>query len=205
MVREKSVKEAIMGIPLVYQMFQDGIRKPTSDVFVARDIIRGEDGMSILDVGCGVARIRKSLGNVDYVGIDHNPRYISKAKQKHGDSGRFFVADVSDVSQLVHSKFDRVILIGVLHHLNDESSRDLVSQASLHLKPGGHLVTYDPTFVPNQHPISFLVSRFDRGRFVRTPEAYLKLFDAEFSTLKLSVRHDLLRIPSATAIIVAKP
>ncbi len=182
MARDKSLKESIMGIPLVYHLFQNGIRKPSSDVMLAKEIIGCKEGMTILDIGCGVARIRKALGNVDYEGIDHNERYVAKAKRSFGKSGRFFVADVREVSDLVQSGFDRVLLIGVPHHLDDTSVRELLKRARRLLNPGGFLVSYDPTFVPRQNPISYMISRLDRGRFVRTPEGYEPLLYDEFES-----------------------
>ena len=205
MARERSLRESIMGIPLVYHLFQNGIRKPSSDVMLAREIIGCKEGMTILDIGCGVARIRKALGNVDYVGIDHNERYIARAKREFKNCGRFFVADVREVSDLVKSRFDRVLLIGVLHHLDDTSSRELIKQARQLLNPGGILVSYDPTFVPRQNLISYMISRLDRGRFVRTPEGYEQLLTDEFESRVVLVRNDLLRLPSSTVIISARP
>jgi SAM-dependent methyltransferase len=138
------------------------------------------------------------------VGIDHNPRYITKASQHYRGNGRFFVADVREISELVEIKFDRVLLIGVLHHLDDSSSRNVIVQARSVLKQGGRLICYDPTFVQNQHPISYFISRFDRGRFVRKPEEYEKLLCEEFQSREVLIRNDLLWLPSATVIISAR-
>lgn len=205
MTREKSLRESIMGLSLVYKLFQNGIRKPTSDIFLAKEIIESKGGMSILDVGCGVARIRKALGNVDYVGVDHNSRYIDRAKRDYGNDGSFLVADVCEVSRLTDTQFDRVLLLGVLHHLDDHSSRDVILQARSVLKSDGKLICCDPTFVPHQHPISYCISRFDRGRFVRTPEGYDQLFDDAFQPREILIRDDLLWLPSTTVVISARP
>lgn len=203
-MRENSVKERIMGIPLVYQLFQNGIRKPASDVYLAQDIIQPQDGHAVLDVGCGVGRIRKHLGNVHYVGIDHNSSYIRKAKETYGTSSEFYVADVADVPTITTSKFDRILLLAVLHHLADSQVKQLLTHCRNLLKPSGFVVSADPTFIPKQHPVSYAISRFDRGRFVRTPEAYDQLFESDFKTREIRVRNDLLWVPSSTAVIKAR-
>lgn len=203
-MREKSLKERVMGIPLVYHLFQNGIRKPTSDIYLAQDIIQPQEGHAILDVGCGVGRIRKHLGNVRYVGIDHNSSYIKKAAKTYGTSSEFYVADVADVPSITASKFDRILLLAVIHHLSDSQVTQLLGHCRNLLKPSGFVVSADPTFIPKQHLVSYAISRFDRGRFVRTPEAYDQLFKSDFKTRELQVRNDLLWVPSSTAVISAR-
>ena len=204
-MREKSIKEVVMGIPIVYQLLQNGIRKPTSDLFLARDVIQACDGLAILDVGCGVGRIRRLLGDVHYVGIAHNPSYIKKARKTHGSSSEFHVADVSEVPSITALKFDRILLLAVLHHLSDNQVTQLLGHCRTLLRPAGFVVSADPTFIPKQNPIAYAISRLDRGQFVRTPEAYSQLFESDFKSCKLQVRNDLLWLPSSTVVISATP
>jgi len=194
-----------MGIPAVYQLLQNGIRKPTSDLFLARDVIQARAGLAILDVGCGVGRIRKLLGDVHYVGIDHNSSYIKRARKKYGANSEFHIADVSEVPAVTTRMFDRILLLAVLHHLSDDQVTQLLGHCRKLLKPAGFVVSADPTFIPKQHPISYAISRLDRGQFVRTPEAYNQLFENDFKFRKLQVRNDLLWLPSSTAVISATP
>jgi SAM-dependent methyltransferase len=88
-----------------------------------------------------------------------------------------------------------VIAHGVLHHLDDDQARTLFRVARRALKPGGRLVTYDGCFTPDQSAAARFVVSLDRGRHVRTREAYERLARGEFSEVRTFVRHDLVRIP----------
>ena len=204
MPREKTAKEMIMGMPLIYKLFQQGIGKSTTTAYLVDEFIQLKSKVWILDVGCGNAQIRKFLGDVNYVGVDHNPKYIAKAREANGLSDEFFVADVSEVPLLVTNKFDRVLLIGVLHHLSNSKCRDLLRNCAQLLATDGFLVALDPALIKNQHPIARLLVKSDRGRFARSPDDYRKLIQEEFASVVVTVRHDLLRIPYSHSIIVAK-
>ena len=174
---------------------------------MAEDLIRIYDlnnDSKILDVGCGDAQIRSFLGDVNYVGVDHNPKYIAKAREANGLSDEFYVADVSEVAQLVTNKFDRVLLIGVLHHLSDSQCQDLIRNCAQLLATNGHLFAIDPALIDDQHPIARFLAKSDRGRFARSPDDYRKLIQEEFASVVVTVRHDLLRIPYSHSLIVAK-
>jgi len=204
MPREKTAKEMIMGMPLIYKLFQRGIGKSTTTAYLVDEFIQPESKLWILDVGCGNAQIRKFLGDVNYVGIDHNPKYIVKARKASGLNDEFHVADVSEVGQLVTNKFDRVLLIGVLHHLSDAQCQDLIRNCAQLLATNGHLFAFDPALIDDQHPIARFLAKSDRGRFARSPDDYRKLIQEEFASVVVTVRHDLLRIPYSHSIIVAK-
>ena len=204
MPKEKTFKEVIMGMPLIYKLFQQGIAKSSTLEYLVKDFIQPKSKLSILDVGCGNAQIRKFLGDVNYVGVDHNPKYILKAREANGLSDEFYVADVSEVAQLVTNKFDRVLLIGVLHHLSDAQCQDLIRNCAQLLATNGHLFAFDPALIDDQHPIARFLAKSDRGRFARSPDDYRKLIQEEFASVVVTVRHDLLRIPYSHSIIVAK-
>ena len=204
MPRERTFKEVIMGMPLIYKLFQQGIGKSTSTAYLVEEFIQPRSKLWILDVGFGNAQIRKFLGDVNYVGVDHNPKYIAKAREANGLSDEFYVADVSEVGQLVTNKFDRVLLIGVLHHLSDAQCQDLIKNCAQLLATNGHLFALDPALIDDQHPIARFLAKSDRGRFARSPDDYRKLIQEEFASVVVTVRHDLLRIPYSHAIVIAK-
>jgi SAM-dependent methyltransferase len=85
--------------------------------------------------------------------------------------------------------FDVVIATGLLHHLDDAQSLQLMQLAWSALKPGGRLVTNDPCYTEKQNVIShFLVSR-DRGQNVRTLREYPLLAASTFKSTIADVRH----------------
>jgi len=185
----------LLEIPIVYDLFQDGLTRSETRTWFSDQVICASDGMRILDVGCGTASILSLLPNVEYIGIDHNPKYIAKARVSHGDRGEFRSVDVNDAQFRTLGKFDRVLLLGVLHHLNDDECIKLFSALRQALREDGQLVTFDNALVSGQHPIARLLAKLDRGRYARTPQQYRSLIETSFVVESEIIRHDLLRVP----------
>jgi SAM-dependent methyltransferase len=203
MAREKSFKEAVMGIPFVYRTALGWLAESSASDYLVSEFIRPEPKTTVLDVGCGVASILQHLGDVEYVGVDHNPNYIAKAREMFGTRGSFHVADVSEVAGLVNITFDRVLLLGVLHHLTDAQCDQLLSECPRLLAPGGALITFDCALTEDQHWIARRLAKADRGRYARSPDHYVGLISPYFGTVKTDVRHDLLRVPYTHFVVQA--
>jgi len=181
---------AIFSSPRVYDSFQNLMGASRMRQELVRDYIRPLPGMRILDVGCGTAEIIGFLPeDVGYWGYDISPRYVDAAKVRFGTRGHFHcgLLDVQQVDSL--PKFDIVMALGVLHHLNDAEACGLFELAKRALRPDGRVVTIDPCFAERQNPIArFLISQ-DRGQNVRTAEAYRALPKPNFSGTQGQVRH----------------
>lgn len=168
------------------------------------EILQVRAGMRILDIGCGPAEILNRLPEVDYVGFDTSARYIDKARRNHGDRGRFIHSPLTeDIADGMES-FDRVIALGVLHHLADDEALLLFRTAKASLKPGQKLITFDGAYTENQSFIAKLLLDGDRGQFVRTPEEYIALAKRVFDDVSVTIHNDLLRIPYTHCIMTCK-
>ena len=185
----------LLEIPIVYYLLQNGLNRSEARTWFSDQVICATDGMRILDVGCGTATILSLLPNIEYIGIDHNPKYIAKARLIHRDRGEFRSVDVNDAQFRKLGQFDRVLLLGVLHHLNDGECIKLFSALRQALKEDGQLVTLDPALVSGQHPIARALAKLDRGRYARTPQQYQSLIETSFVVKSEIIRHDLLRVP----------
>ena len=97
----------------------------------------------ILDLGCGPADIVDKLNGCQYVGVDHDPGYIARARKKYNGRSQFHLASIADIDVIEPSSFDIVLSIGVLHHLADAEALHLFQVARESLKPTGRLVTVD--------------------------------------------------------------
>ena len=189
------LRTGLMEIPIVYDLLQNGLSRSETRTWFSDQVICANDGMRILDVGCGTATILSLLPNIEYIGIDHNAKYIAKARLIHRDRGEFRSVDVNDAQFRTLGKFDRVLLLGVLHHLNDGECIKLFSALRQALGEGGQLVTFDNALVSGQHPIARLLAKLDRGRYARTPQQYRSLIETSFVVESEIIRHDLLRVP----------
>jgi SAM-dependent methyltransferase len=159
---------------------------------------------SVLDLGCGPAAILGALPDVTYCGIDVSPRYLADARAKFGHRARFVErlftaqADLSDLG-----RFDHVIAVGLLHHLDDETAMAVCRAARMVLRTGGRFTALDPALIERQNPFARFAVKLDRGRFVRMPNGYRHLASLAFASVTATVLHDLLRIPYTHVLLRA--
>lgn len=186
----------LLSLPASYQIFQRLVGADFARKTYLAEYAKPVPGNKILDIGCGPADILNYLPSVNYTGLDLSPEYIRAATQRFGSKGRFCCGDVGLATiEGEHGTFDLAMAIGVLHHLNDAQAGKLFALACRALRPGGRLVTYDGCYVPNQARLARWLLAHDRGKFVRTPEAYLRLASAHFTQVRHDLRHDLIRMP----------
>jgi 2-polyprenyl-3-methyl-5-hydroxy-6-metoxy-1,4-benzoquinol methylase len=167
---------AILSHPMAYEAVQRIMGAKKGRTRIVREFLRPFPGMRILDLGCGMAEILGALPtDVSYVGYDMSAEYISAARRKYAGRGTFHCRPLEHAEVATLDRFDLVMGIGVLHHLDDATARQFVRIASAALNPDGRIYTLDPCFAARQNPIArFLISR-DRGQNVRDPEGYQAL------------------------------
>jgi cyclopropane fatty-acyl-phospholipid synthase-like methyltransferase len=186
---------SILAVPSIYAGFQLLMGAPN----VWREFVRQlevQPGQRILDIGCGPGNILDFLPQgVDYVGLDVSEPYIQQANRRYGGRGRFLCRDFNAESSLDEGCFDRVMAIGLLHHLPDSAASHLFRVARSVLKPQGRALTIDPCFTSQQSRFARMIVKQDRGQAVRTVEDYELLARPYFDLIRLHVRHNLLRLP----------
>lgn len=192
---KRSFKTRLLEVARIYSKLQGAIISPNFHKVLLNEYIQPFPNCTVLDVGCGPATILEHLPDVKYFGLDHNPKYIATASKKYGTKGTFICADVGQLSEYGLMTFDRIFILGVMHHLNDESLAKLVSGLKKRLNIGGMLITFDPAFEEKQNPIAKFLAKSDRGKHVRTKEKYLEFLSFEFNVVKADLRHGLLRVP----------
>lgn len=181
---------AVLSSPAIYDILQNvmGAKKVRQELVY--EFIRPEAGCQILDVGCGTAEILKYLPNtVEYWGYDISPEYIAAAMARYGTRGRFQCGLLGETDLANLPKFDRVLALGVLHHLDDDEAMGFFTLAKQALKFSGSVVTIDPCLADGQNPIArFLISR-DRGQNVRNAQGYSSLARGAFANVRGTIRH----------------
>ncbi|MDD4734567.1 MAG: class I SAM-dependent methyltransferase [Kiritimatiellae bacterium] len=97
----------------------------------------------ILEVGCGAGFSARYLQNScrTYTGIDYSADLIEHAKQLNATPNALFQS-VNFYEFNTETRYDLILMIGVLHHMND-IPRALKTAKQL-LKPGGSLVVNEP-------------------------------------------------------------
>ena len=145
------------------------------------ELINPFPNQKILDIGSGTSEILNYLPlDVNYWGFDISQDYIKSAKERFGSRGVFECGLLSEETARNLPKFDAILSLGVLHHLNDIEVTSFLKLAHGLLKPGGKFISFDPCFSDNQNPMARFLISMDRGQNVRTAEQYSALAKSEF-------------------------
>jgi SAM-dependent methyltransferase len=193
---------AIFSAPRIYDFAQDLVGAERSRGILVRDYLRPQPHQRILDIGCGTARILPHFpATVDYVGVDLSEAYIEAAKRAYGSRGSFLCMDIGRADPSTFRNFDLALANGLLHHLDDDEVRNMLAVAFEALAPGGRLITIDGCFDERQSRLARWTIENDRGRNVRTPDAYGDLARSVFGDVRVNVRFDMIRIPYTHTIL----
>lgn len=174
----------------VYSFFQNimGAKRMRDELVL--EYVKPYSGMKLLDVGCGPADILDHLNDIDYYGVDISEQYISSAKKRStNNKTTFLCGNLTRDFISVLPRFDRVICVGVLHHLNDEECLDLFSISKSLLKLGGSLLSVDPCYDENQNIFAKFIIKNDRGQNVRKAIDYRELALGYFDAVEVEVKH----------------
>jgi cyclopropane fatty-acyl-phospholipid synthase-like methyltransferase len=196
----KPAVELLLGRHTVYRLF----RKLTGSDNVNREFVlqyvRPESGDEILDIGCGPADVFELMPQARYTGIDLSENYIASARRRFGNRAAFLCADLASLEQQRRGSFDRIICMGVMHHLSDDKVEGMLKTVCRMLKPNGRFISYDPCFTEPQHPVARWIHRHDRGQFVRFVSEYEALISRVFDSYRMHIRTDMCRVPSTVVI-----
>jgi SAM-dependent methyltransferase len=195
---------SLLSSPLVYEAFHHLIGARRWLKRFAREVVHAKAGELVLDVGCGPGALFRYLPRgTSYVGFDRNHAYIAQARREHGSGGTFICDDVSRFTEHAIAPADVAVLIGVLHHLNDDLARTLTKAIADCLKPGGRLVTADPCYHEGQSPLQRFIVGNDRGMHVRPFEQYARLCVLPLSPVTTSLQSGHLPFPHSICVMEA--
>lgn len=197
-----AVRDRLLGTRRGYAAFRRLIRADRSMKVIADTYVRAPEGGRVLDVGCGPGDLARFLDGVEYVGVDHNASYVNPRGSDEGTVDRRLIeANIEELDQLDIGEFDVIVMLGVLHHLDEATALGVCQAASRLLRPQGRLVTVDPAFDPQQRSIARILMAMDRGRYVRHPWDYERIVRSSLENLVMTVRHDLNPFPYSHCIV----
>ncbi len=97
----------------------------------------------LLEVGCGGGFVAEYLKGeyATYCGVDYSENLIAFAVERHSDDNvEFHACNIKDFEQ--DRMFDVVLMVGVLHHLDD--MQGILGQILARVRPGGLIVVNEP-------------------------------------------------------------
>jgi SAM-dependent methyltransferase len=198
-----NIRERILGTSAGYWSHKRFFSADSANSIITREYLQPQAGEQILDVGCGVGDVASHVGDATYVGVDQNPDYIARAQRKSDGRARFINASVEELPSLGLGDFDKVVIIGVLHHLADDVVAGLMADLTRVMKPDARLIVAENAWTADQATTARVLIALDRGRNVREPSGYERLIGGEFDVVRTTVRHDLLRFPYTYVIFEA--
>jgi SAM-dependent methyltransferase len=111
---------------------------------------RQTSGDRVLSLGCGDGRVECLLARrvKEIVGIELSPVAVEQAQARAAGAGftnlRFEVGDIEHLD-LPRASFDAIWMLGVLHHVGETETAELLRRCLSILRPGGLMVSNDPS------------------------------------------------------------
>jgi SAM-dependent methyltransferase len=159
-------------------------------------------GQRILDIGCGPAYYLGALPPCEYHGFDTDRAQIASARERFGDKGTFYDQPYTEAHQQKLGLFDGVMLLGLLHHLDDREARSLLQLVTRSLRPGARVITLDTAYFEGQSRLARALAMRDRGKFVRPIDDFKRFGEEAFESVQDRIVGDTLRMPASHYMMV---
>lgn len=200
MAREGSIERTrglyrILESPIPYTLLQRSLGATRVYHELVDRFLALEPGMRVLDVGAGTATLRNVLGDVAYTALEPNPKYVRQMRDRFALGSETVVEGTTAAMSGLEGPYDRIIMFGLLHHLDDDAATDAFRRAAEILSGTGRLVALDNGFHPGQGRTSRFLAKIDRGANVRKHDGYAALARPFFGSVDVKVTTNLLRVP----------
>ena len=134
-----------------------------------------QKGMGVLDFGSGFGKFANLFDYCDYIGVEINNKYISRAR-KLKPNYNFLNIDLSE--NKLDKEFNLVLIYGVLHHIPDNQIKKIFSNILQSLADKGKIYIYEPLPPQSMFNIkSLIIKNLDLGNYIRTNDKLISLID----------------------------
>ena len=192
---------AMLSSPRVYLLSQLLIGGIRARKVIIQEYVKPCPGLRVLDIGCGPAYTVAYFPKAEYYGFDVSRQYVDFANRRYASHGRFFAQLFDEAALDWVPHIDVVLMLGLLHHLDDESACQLLGLAKRAMSRDGRLFTVDGFYEPGQPRLARYLLDRDRGKFIRNREGYIHLAKQVFSDVSVSKRNDLFHLPYSALIL----
>lgn len=145
----------------------------TLDYLLIKNVLKRwspEGDIKVLDLGSGLGNLAPLFSPKNYLGVELDPQLVDLAK-KDCLKYNFVRGDIATFSN--NQRYDLVIVIGVLHHINDQQLDRALNVIGKHLKKDGRAIILEaiPPIYKWNLPGRFIRS-LDQGNFIRSYDDY---------------------------------
>jgi SAM-dependent methyltransferase len=169
-----SIYQRVLGLPFIYTKIRPLVVGGVDQRPSYRNLAVGKDDV-VLDIGCGPGEALHYLSEFRALhGFDTDPIAISYARKlAAGRANVTFEAREVTADDVRAIQPTRVLMNGLLHHLDDEQAVGLLTMCA-QTPSVQRIATQDVVYLPGKH-LSNLFARFDRGKHVRDVAGFRKL------------------------------
>lgn len=164
-----------------------GLKILTGNYLFIKMVIKREfkylDTDKILDLGCGTGILAPLFPEKNYIGIDIDIKLIEVAKRLHKNY-EFIRMDSSNLT-LVQNSFDKILIVGVIHHLDNTVRKKTFTLLKKLLKKNGTILAIEaipPIFSFNI--LGKILRDHDEGHHIVSMKEYEKAFSSYFQIKK---------------------
>ena len=129
----------------------------------------------VLDFGCGVGAISNMFLPQNYLGIDSDIRRVDYARKLN--QGYNFKVISGNKLPVQDNSVESIIIIAVLHHIPSDTLIDYLQEFKRVLKFKGNVLVIEPCLFENSSVNNWFMECFDNGKYIRTENDYLTLFE----------------------------
>lgn len=141
-------------------------------------------GEKILDVPCGTGTLYPLTKPADYVGIDIDEGRIKDALECN--PGIDFRTGGAEKTDFADGHFDKILVAGLFHHLDDELFVSVLAEMKRILKDTGKIVILEAIWPKRFYNLTGYLGRMmDEGKYVRHENQYLEKIEDFFKIAKL--------------------
>jgi SAM-dependent methyltransferase len=168
-----SLYQYIMGRPWVYDRLRPMVIGGFNYSAVYAWLQCTEEDI-VLDVGCGTGHAMEFLDKFKaYHGFDIDSLALDAFRLKYPDRKIELYAHILSREDVQRLRPNKVVAIGLLHHLTDGEASDLLNDLS-GCDSVRRIITLDTVYLPGKWSSNFLAF-MDRGRHTRKQDGYRAL------------------------------
>lgn len=137
----------------------------------------------VLEIGCSVGNLAEAFlefPDIDYLGIDIDLSALAYAQSRFANNPNFtFSSQTLQEIKSSGQSFDFIAFAGVLHHVNDEITKNLMEGVREVAAPGATIVFFEPLPFRKGDTLTYrFFHMIEQGQFIRSWEELERLICA---------------------------